>query len=337
MELKIVDDAKKLVDKIRTHFSTRVSYEVLGLESADSVYANIEAGLEEMPEVGLQVIDKTLLKLSDSGNKLSNIEMLGLEAVILLAQRPAINVTQYGLFKVPEYWRILQSKAFWENNRGQCNSYASGKVQFPGLGGINQAGTAILISEDIVLTNRHVVVEIEIAIEGKIKPSSNITIDFGSFYKVQQEWVAGVLECIYKSEKFDVACLKIEGIEKLPKIQPVCIENSETDLTKREIYAVGYPFSSGDEDVEILANIFGFERGTKRLSPGNITNFSGVNLSHDCSTLKGSSGSGLFCLESGNLIGIHYAGSKRKENLGVQVHKILAQFPSDIGKKLIVA
>lgn len=321
---------KNLVGRIHLYFSSPNSTKNTGLESVDLSQNDLEKKLQLIPKEGLDIIDSALQKTIDSNEELTRFEKLGLEAIILLINRPVIDITPYGLRSttIPECWRILEAKPFWENKYGRRNAYASGKVKVPNNS--DYLGSAVLIANNIVITNRHVVDQAEYIIGSYIKPSSNLTINFGSFFNHENEIIIPINECTFRSHDFDFACLEISKIDVRYGINPVIIENPSIELTKREAYIIGYPFSDRDEDVEILAEIFGFERGTKRLSPGKINGFGHGQIEHDCSTLQGSSGAGLFCLRSGHLLGLHFRGLRRRKNYAISMTQILDYFPTNI-------
>ncbi|NHF72005.1 trypsin-like peptidase domain-containing protein [Paracoccus xiamenensis] len=97
------------------------------------------------------------------------------------------------------------------------------------------------------------------------------------------------------------------------------------DKPSTEMAVFGYPMTQGTIDPALddsgFAQIFEGDLKTRRLSPGLFvdTETSGINvdsdvaaaavsLCHDASTLAGSSGSPVFCLQSGNIVGLHFRG-----------------------------
>jgi hypothetical protein len=101
---------------------------------------------------------------------------------------------------------------------------------------------------------------------------------------------------------------------------------SEGELRRRPVAVIGHPLQGnarGDHaDIPI---VFGdASLGTKRFMPGQIDGEKPVLevagrtfLSHDCSTLGGASGSGLFDLSTGRVLGIHVTGDAFTGNRAV--------------------
>ncbi|WP_315816255.1 hypothetical protein [Paraflavitalea speifideaquila] len=62
----------------------------------------------------------------------------------------------------------------------------------------------------------------------------------------------------------------------------------------------------------------------KRLAPGKITNVTPTRIFHNCSTLGGCSGSAVIDLNTGNAVGLHFAGRFLQSNYAVPT-ALLAQ------------
>jgi V8-like Glu-specific endopeptidase len=72
-----------------------------------------------------------------------------------------------------------------------------------------------------------------------------------------------------------------------------------------------------------MARIFGDIFNVKRLQPGSLRNLFvwGKTFKHDCSTLGGNSGSCVVDLETGRVIGLHFAGRYGRHNRAVALWK----------------
>ncbi len=299
-----------------------------GQESASFDTTDLEEKIQSIPLRGLQYIDSALQKWSSGSESLTREELLGFEAIILVIGRPAISITPNGLFQVPKTWILMESKAFWNKINGRRNAYSVGVINDPNN---NPLGSAILISNDLIVTNWHVLTAVRKSLKGnKITPSSGIFINFGAFLDLEANFFIAIDECIYKKPDIDIAILKLNTSPSKYSIEPVLIEYPQKRVANFEVYTMGYPFNDGDEDADILVEIFGFERGTKKCCPGKIIDFNNRVIGHDCSTLQGSSGSGLFRLTTGHLVGIHYSGYRRQDNKAIRVDNFLSSLPHDI-------
>jgi hypothetical protein len=84
---------------------------------------------------------------------------------------------------------------------------------------------------------------------------------------------------------------------------------------------VGYPGVDDSQDAEALQNIFGDIYYRKRLAPGVIMKLDEPtqSLQHDCTTLRGSSGSCLVRLAKNKVVGLHFKGTTLSENEAVMM------------------
>ena len=164
-------------------------------------------------------------------------------------------------------------------------------------------GTGFLVGDDLVLTNRHVVSDLSTGADELEKGQAFVT-----FY---QE--AGITDpspnrfpitaVVALHQTLELALLRVEL--PAPRPQP---QFDDTPAAKgTEVAAIGYPFK--DTRNPLFADaVFGGKYGVKRASLGEITGVSGERLFHDCSTLGGNSGSPVFSLASGRIVGVHFTG-----------------------------
>jgi hypothetical protein len=103
----------------------------------------------------------------------------------------------------------------------------------------------------------------------------------------------------------------------------------------RKVVVIGFPARDTRNDQVLIEKVFGNMFGVKSLQPGLLRgiapldspryqspDFHGgqlgaIYVTHDCSTLGGSSGSPVIDLETGHVLGIHYAGLFLQENRAV--------------------
>jgi hypothetical protein len=96
-------------------------------------------------------------------------------------------------------------------------------------------------------------------------------------------------------------------------------------IVGRDIVVVGYPASDRRTDPAAMQRVFGGMLDVKRLLPGRVTgqDKNGA-LQHDSSTVGGCAGAPLVDVETGEVVGIHYAGRFLEHNLAVPVAKVAA-------------
>ena len=97
------------------------------------------------------------------------------------------------------------------------------------------------------------------------------------------------------------------------------------ELAGRDIFIVGYPAFDPRNPASGQQNVFEGRYGVKRLQPGQLQG--GVETSsfgklvpaatHDVSTLGGNSGSAIFDLDTGEVLGLHFGGRYHERNYAV--------------------
>lgn len=131
-----------------------------------------------------------------------------------------------------------------------------------------------------------------------------------------------VTEILYLADDAapDVALLRIAG-EDLPSALPL----AEREAVVGDLVAlIGYPAFDSRNDVDDQARYFHDLYDVKRFAPGKVMQaLSGRTvLSHDCTSLGGNSGSPLVNLQTGKVVGLHFAGVYGLENSAVGVRTL---------------
>ena len=91
-----------------------------------------------------------------------------------------------------------------------------------------------------------------------------------------------------------------------------------------QVLVVGYPLYS-DSSPAFVNTLFENIYGVKRGSPGELLAVEADLLYHDCTTLPGSSGSPVFELRTGLVVGIHASGQFAFRNTAVSTRAIQIQ------------
>ena len=122
-----------------------------------------------------------------------------------------------------------------------------------------------------------------------------------------------------------MALLAVEG---LPAGKPLALGLADArDLTGKDIFIVGYPAFDPRNPASVQQDVFDGRYGVKRLQPGQLQG--GIDTSsfgklvpaatHDVSTLGGNSGSAMFDLDTGDVLGLHFGGRYHERNYAVPV------------------
>jgi endonuclease G, mitochondrial len=205
--------------------------------------------------------------------------------------------------------------------------------------GREYGGTGWMISENILVTNRHVA-SLMAGFKGKklvflknaIGDTVQAVVDFKEEYVgkniARAELEIGIEEVMLmthnKTSEPDIAFVRLKKHNKLPPPIPL----TDTQLKKDQaISVIGYPgfdpggFISTSAANEVFNNIY----GVKRWSPGEVTEYekSGWYFLHDCTTLGGNSGSVIIDTETGFAAGLHFMGEVEEANYAVKASHVV--------------
>ena len=260
-----------------------------------------------------------------------------LEAVIKLADRPALKITGND-FTSPR-------TDLWRNELEPHRDFIKqaitsvGRIEFQNHPSLAYAGTGWLVADDIIVTNRHVAETFAFQEAGKFVFDKNpaegkkikVNIDFREEFQVDEEEQFDIIDVLYIESRpgSDIAFLKVRRSGDKPRsVIPLATQIPQNGS---KIAVIGYPARNSQSDpIEsaILSKIFEDIYDIKRLQPGEILSaavmrseeLGGVPVpvfTHDCSTLGGNSGSIVLDFKMGKAIGLHFAGISKKENQAV--------------------
>lgn len=293
-------------------FSPPGEAEVFGLPPADVVDKRLRDG------------STALDKMNKGRTDLTPNEQLGLEAIVLLFGRPALLVQDDDFAAPPEEWKHLEAKR--EMLKGIIPSV--GRVDLENHHTFPWCGTAFLVGEGVLMTNRHVA-NIFASLQGKdwtIMKGVKAKVDYREEYQRDKSSEFKIDKVLGVHPTYDLALLRVAmkaGSKKAPKV--LSLSAKQPKVTKdADLAVIGYPaFDSRNgrtEQMDIFKNIF----NVKRLQPGKSTGTSQtpVVLGHDASTLGGNSGSCVIDLETGNVIALHFGGQYLKGNVSVPLWKL---------------
>lgn len=248
------------------------------------------------------------------------------EKVIREKTRPAL-IVKNDSFEEPELeiWktRLADARSFVERA-----IKAVGRVEFRDHPTYDWNGTAWMISESVMVTNRHVALlfaerrdtTFVFRRNARLKEIKAM-IDLKEEHGSPEERELVVNEVLYieddRSDRPDVAFLRVSGNGPLPDSLPL----STSPLQSQDLVAtIGYPSFDPDELPSVAREIFNGIYSVKRVSPGWIINAQEsdhFSFSHDCTTMGGNSGSAVVSLLTGEAVGLHYAGVSRAANYAV--------------------
>lgn len=252
--------------------------------------------------------------------KLTKNQRSALEAIILLTGRPAFFIKD-DAFELPTgLWEMLAPY------RPQMSTVirSVGRIGVSMDYGTPYVGTGFVVGEKLIMTNRHVVSKFAArSADGWVlDPGCRMVIDFKQEFGVADKVefpIEGVV-WIDERENVDLAVLKLAASARsVPTPLRLQKELGYANVGNN-VYVVGYPAADPTRnDPAESQRIFGGVYEKKRLSPGRILSIDldKLSISHDCSTLGGSSGSCVVDLSTNSVIGLHFEGNYLSSNSAV--------------------
>jgi V8-like Glu-specific endopeptidase len=290
------------------------------------------AAVAELTPVGRAVAVETQQELKDGLSAMKKVEMgrdadisdqdqKGLEAIILLAGRPAILIQEGDFMEPPKLWADLKNV----RERIKDSIRRVGRIEVSNDPSLDWLGTGWLAGKNTVLTNRHVAVEFSRrgddgtwTFRAPLGANLNFHAELGS----EAPLTFKVLSIVGIHENHDLAVLRVEqvsGPDALPDPLPVARQAPAT-LKGTKVYVIGYPAWDGRRnDPEPMKRIFADIYNVKRLQPGEVSGeaLATFEFHHDCSTLGGNSGSPVLDLETHRVLGLHFGGRFLERNHAV--------------------
>ena len=259
------------------------------------------------------------------------------EAVVLFESRPSLLIRN-DTFEAP-------TTSTWRERLATSASLIRRAI--PSVGRIELArhplsdvfpmvGTGWVIAQDVIVTNRHVAVvfgfkegdRFRFRINPVDRQDVEIRIDFKEEHGLQDpdEFAFAEILHIEADTSLDMAFLKIRTADHRSLGQPLVLGKAAAG---EFVATIGYPGRDARVPESRLNSIFNGIYHVKRLAPGQVMG-AGQNgtFHHDCSTLKGSSGSVVISLDSGSAVGLHFAGEFGVANSAVSAHHLKERLAS---------
>ena len=259
--------------------------------------------------------------------QLTEEERLGLEAVVSVYGRPALLV-EGGRFRPPAPpWEKLEQHrpAIEAALRSVCRIEADGHPEHDCL------GTGFLVTDDVIMTNRHVA-KLFVSLGGppwQVEPGITVRVDFNEEFLAGEPREHAMTEVVSISTDVDMALLRVAKTSSSgqPLPPPLRISSTTSAVRGSDVYVIGYPLYNplaAGGNAEALHRIFSDLYGIKRVQPGQVTSLAPDTreIVHDCSTLGGNSGSCLIDLQSGDVIGLHRRGRYLEGNFAVALNQV---------------
>ena len=180
--------------------------------------------------------------------------------------------------------------------------YSVGRVNL--TEGTKHIGTGFVVGDGVLATNRHVLDDLTFGTGLLAAGRAQVAFQRETSSSDTAEHTVEIIGVIRVHRTFDMALLAI------PKTGRPAVTLDDSDAADgSRVAVIGYPAKDEVRNPVFTAAIFGNKFGVKRAALGEVLDGTAVpSLFHDCSTLGGNSGSPVFSLETGNVVGIHRSG-----------------------------
>ena len=252
-------------------------------------------------------------------------ETEGLEAIIHRRHRPAIDVVEDTYHTPPHPWTHLGEAG----PRGYIEQAipSIARVEVPNHPSIPYGGTAFVVGENLIMTNRHVAEVFSSGLGRRglfFQPGQVAGLDFRREIIPSPPIYVEVREVVMVHPYWDMALLRVAELPAPQRPLRLSIAHPD-DLAGHDVVIVGYPAQDWRNDLALQNRIFRGVFNVKRMQPGKIvgrgeTRSYGKDVmavTHDSSTLGGNSGSAVLDVTTGEVIGLHFAGRYLEANYAV--------------------
>lgn len=298
-------------------------------DGVESVATRAGSTLDATPGAGVREVLESIQKL-ESGRNLNANDLDRLEAIVLPNERPVAYIRGGKYSDVPQSrWQHLNQQAV----RGRIEPLfpSIGRVELPGGPIMEYFGTAFVVGPNLLMTNRHVgrIFTDGVGTKRLLYQPDGAAVDFLREDGSSKAAVVRVTDVVMIHPYWDMALLEVDSLPgnvvplKLAAIDPERYRD-------RDVLIVGYPARDPRNNLDLQDRIFERRYGVKRLHPGKARGreeFPSFGhrvraLTHDASTLGGNSGSAVIDVETGAVIGLHFAGEYLKANYAVPTYEL---------------
>lgn len=268
---------------------------------------------------------------------------LALETIVNRVGRPVLEVAN------DDYVVEGPEAAIWEARLDNSTVRAALRRVIPSVGRVEVdnhpdltwVGTAWHITDDVVVTNRHVASEFAaLSVTGSGRsfvfkrgwPDRDTRmaarIDFRRELRNNTPRAFQVREVLHIEDDDgpDFAFLRVENPSASGQLSAPINPSSRAAEAQEFVATVGYPAADSRlPEQDLMSRLFGDKYNVKRLAPGQVMRLEDDLVMHDCSTLGGNSGSPIVDLATGEVLGLHFSGVFLRENRGVPIGFVLSR------------
>lgn len=257
----------------------------------------------------------------------SDLQDLGLEAVVLRTGRPVLQIFE----NEPKLEFRDSDSEVWRKRLTVAKPQivqavkAVGRIELANDPRFSWVGTGWLVRPTVIVTNRHVASLFarkdgeEFVFKSGLLGSVAASVDFLEEFGRDDSLEFKLKKVLHIEEDGgpDIALIEVDVTSNGATLATP-IKLAQRGDADRFVATIGYPAKdSRMPDFQLMMDIFGDVFDKKRLAPGQVTKCTDVEVRHDCSTLGGNSGSVVMDLETGEALALHFAGRFLETNFAV--------------------
>ncbi len=285
----------------------------------------VEAAPESAGPTGASDLERPLLEKLAMGQPLAPREEFALEAIIIPDKRPAIDIVDGTYTAAHADWLHLNEPATLARLEAAFPSI--GRVEVPGHPTAPYGGTAFVVGDGLLMTNRHVAEMFSLGLGTRnlfFIPGRSSAVDFHRERGDTAHEPITATRLVMIHPFWDMALFEIDGLPAGHKPLTLDITDPE-EFVGRDIAVVGYPAFDVRNPHDVQQSVFGGTYGIKRLQPGKMRGRAKVTSydrlvsapTHDSSTLGGNSGSCVIDIATGRIVALHFGGRYLEANYAV--------------------
>jgi S1-C subfamily serine protease len=170
----------------------------------------------------------------------------------------------------------------------------------------DSVGTGWLVSESVLVTNKHVLDHLSRG-TGVLEKGQAVVRFKMEKDRPDEEAPTNITKVIAVHDDLDIALLQVDKQKFTKTRKPLAVDAKPIEAG-HPVVAIGYPFDDSKRNPLFIGAIFGDIFGFKRAAPGEVSGLSEQTIIHDCSTLGGNSGSPVLSMKTARVVGLHRDG-----------------------------
>ena len=258
-------------------------------------------GPNNMPAIEQSKLAEEALNRMKAGKKPAPKQLAALEFVIRL-MRPVLLSQNGALANLDK--EVAPSFPDWSTFQTSIKPYlySIGRIDT----GKEGVGTGFLVSDGVLVTNKHVV-DILSKGSGELEKGQAIVRFKFESGSPDDETPTDITGVIAIHDELDIALLKVNKQKFTKTRQPLTLDSKPAD-TGLSVVAIGYPFDDSKRNPLFINALFSGKFGVKRAAPGEVSSTGPNSIYHDCTTLGGNSGSPIISMKTARVVGLHRDG-----------------------------